>query len=74
MDLYIKRSGEDGRRGWKEGRRSAEGRSGKGPDVFPVGEERRGEDGKEEGGIESRGDSQQLPCNACCIHTVVFCI
>lgn len=55
MALYIKRSGEDGRRGWKEGRRSAEGRSGKGPDVFPVGEERRGEDGKEEGGIESRG-------------------
>lgn len=50
-----------------EGRRGAEGRSGWGPDVLPVGEECRGEDGREERGIERAALSS---CHVCCRHNV----
>lgn len=39
----------------RKGRSAAEGRPGWGPDVLPVGEECRGEDGRKERGMEKGG-------------------
>lgn len=48
-------------RGWRKGSSATEGRPGWGPDVLPVGEECRGEDGRKGRGME-REASQRLPC------------